>query len=747
MDYDVSCDSTKSFFPLRGRDMTLHANTGTNESAEKSPVLKSEAWSLWNTEGYRFLVDHSKEIILVLNKRAKIIFANQRTLDDFGYSREELFGKSITYFLAKGSIRKALWALAQEFLGRPQPELELRAKTKSGETRFLTVAEGSAPVHENGKLVGLMISASDITERKKAEQKLRESEQKYRQLFTSILDAILLFDAESLRIIDANDSALQLYGYTRDELLALKLSDISGEPEKSLRTADDILTGKLLRIPFRYHRKKDGTVFPVEITVGSFDLLGRKVLYGIYRDITERKLVETDLRQAKDRIQKYLDIVGVMVVAVGRMGEITLVNARGCRILGYPEGELIGRNWFDVCVPARMREDVRKVFQKLMAGDVEPVEFFENPVLTRGGEERTIAWHNSVLNDDAGRIIGTLSSGEDITGRKLTEDALVHSEQKYRELANALPSAIFEIDLNGGLIFANRTAFDWFGYSEEDLAMGMNVMDLLVRTDRPRAKENFGKIISQRKSSSGEYSALRKDGTTFDVLVISGPLAKNGQATGLRGVVIDISDRKRIENELQTTTENLRKSLGSLINVVATTVEVRDPYTSGHQKRVANLARTIATEMSLPKDKIEGIRIAGVIHDIGKISIPADILSKPGKLNEIEFALIRTHAEIGYEILKDIEFPWPVAQIVFQHHERLDGSGYPRGLRDGDIMLEARILSVADVVEAMASFRPYRPALGIERALDEITKNKGILYDPAVVDTCLRIFSEKKFKF
>jgi PAS domain S-box-containing protein/putative nucleotidyltransferase with HDIG domain len=727
--------------------MTLHANTGTNERAEKHPVLTSETWSLWNTEGYRFLVDHSKEIILVIDKRAKIIFANQRTLDDFGYSREELFGKSITYFLAKGSMRKALLALAQEFLGRPQPELELEAKTRTGEVRYLSVAEGSAAIHENGKLVGLMISASDVTERKKAEQRLRESEGKYRRLFTSISDAMLLFDAESLQIIDANDSALQLYGYTRDELLALNLPDISAEIDKSLQAAKEILTGKLLRVPLRYHRKKDGTVFPVEITVGSFDLPGRKILYGIYRDITERKNAETDVRQAKDRIQKYLDIVGAMVVAIDRKGEITLVNAKGCRILGSPERDLIGRNWFDVCIPARMREDVRAVFQKLMAGEIDPVEFFENPVLTRGGEERTIAWHNTVLNDDAGRIIGTLSSGEDITERKLTEDALVRSEQKYRELANALPSAIFEIDLNESLTFANRTAFDWFGYSEEDLATGMNVMDLLVRTDRPRARENFGKIISQEKSSVGEYIALRKDGTTFDALVISGPLAKNGQASGLRGVVIDISERKRIENELQKTTANVRKSLGSLINVVATTVEVRDPYTSGHQKRVANLARTIATEMSLPKDMIEGIRTAGVIHDIGKISIPADILSKPGKLNEIEFALIRTHAEIGYEILKDIEFPWPVAQIVHQHHERLDGSGYPRGLRDGDIMLEAKILSVADVVEAMASFRPYRPALGIERALEEIAGNKGILYDPAVVDVCLRIFSEQKFKF
>ena len=174
-------------------------------------------------------------------------------------------------------------------------------------------------------------------------------------------------------------------------------------------------------------------------------------------------------------------------------------------------------------------------------------------------------------------------------------------------------------------------------------------------------------------------------------------------------------------------------------------VEARDPYTSGHQIRSANLARAIGVEMGLPQEKIDGIRMAGSIHDIGKLSIPAEILSKPTRLSEIEFYMIKEHSRRGFEILKDVESPWPLAEIVYQHHERMDGSGYPRHLRGEEILIEARILAVADVVEAMASHRPYRPSLGIDAALNEIEKNGGIFYDGTVVDACLRLFREKGY--
>ncbi len=209
----------------------------------------------------------------------------------------------------------------------------------------------------------------------------------------------------------------------------------------------------------------------------------------------------------------------------------------------------------------------------------------------------------------------------------------------------------------------------------------------------------------------------------------------------------EIIERKQGEIELQQSYQKLRKTMEDTIYTIGKIAETRDPYTAGHQKNVSQIATFIAQEMKLPEDRIEGIRIASLVHDIGKISLPAEILNKPTKLSEIEFSLIKEHSQVGYDVLKSIEFSWPIAKIVLQHHERLDGSGYPNNLIGDKIILEARILGVADVVEAMSSHRPYRPALGIDVALEEVSKNKGTLYDPEVVDVCIKLFKEKEFKF
>jgi len=202
------------------------------------------------------------------------------------------------------------------------------------------------------------------------------------------------------------------------------------------------------------------------------------------------------------------------------------------------------------------------------------------------------------------------------------------------------------------------------------------------------------------------------------------------------------TERKWAEGELKQSFEK-RRSLKGAIHALASAVEMKDPHTAGHQRRVAGLACVIAKDMGLSDEKIAGICMAGMVHDVGKINVPAEVLSKAGSLNGTEFDLIKMHPQDGYNVLKEIEFPWPVAQIVLQHHERMDGSGYPQGLKGDDILLEARILAVADVVEAMSSHRPYRPALGIDKAMEEIRKNKGKLYDPDVVASCLRVCSEK----
>lgn len=210
---------------------------------------------------------------------------------------------------------------------------------------------------------------------------------------------------------------------------------------------------------------------------------------------------------------------------------------------------------------------------------------------------------------------------------------------------------------------------------------------------------------------------------------------------------LEVAERKLAEEKLRQSYIILQQNLDKIVNVISLTVEERDPYTAGHQKRTTDLAVAIAREMGLSKHQIKGLQMAGFIHDIGKISIPAEILSKPGRLNEAEILLIRRHPQVGYGILKKIDFPWPVDLIVLQHHEKMDGSGYPKGLSGKETLEEARILCVADVVETISSHRPYRPGLGLDKALEDITENRGILFDPHVVDACLTLFQKKNFQF
>jgi HD-GYP domain-containing protein (c-di-GMP phosphodiesterase class II) len=270
-----------------------------------------------------------------------------------------------------------------------------------------------------------------------------------------------------------------------------------------------------------------------------------------------------------------------------------------------------------------------------------------------------------------------------------------------------------------------------------------NISDKLLYLQKPFHHQEiiqFATALSAKWQAERQLLALHSD---LEALVEK-RTAELVQSNKL--LKIEIANRKRMQLELQDSFENLKKVMNSTVLAITMTIEKRDPYTSGHQQRVADLSRNIARGIGLSDNEIEGIYIAAAIHDLGKISLPAEILSKPVKLSDIEVSLIQAHSQTGYDILKGIEFPWPIAEIVLQHHERLDGSGYPRNLAGDDILLASRIIGVADVVETMASHRPYRPSMGMDKALEEITQNKGVLYDPLVVDACLKICNKKEFE-
>jgi len=328
--------------------------------------------------------------------------------------------------------------------------------------------------------------------------------------------------------------------------------------------------------------------------------------------------------------------------------------------------------------------------------------------------------------------------------RQQVEEDLRDSQQRFKDLCNAIPQSMYEADARGTLTFANPHAFESFGYSHEDFAGGLNALLMLVEEDRERARENIGKILLGEDLGGVGYTALRKDGTTFPVLVYSRSIVRRGRPVGLRGIIFDITQHQRSEAALNEALDRLKLTLDGTVNALAATVELRDPYTAGHQRRVAQIAQGISREIGCSEDDTEGIHVAALLHDIGKIAIPVEVLSKPSPLSSTEYRMIQAHVKVGYDILAPVAFPWPVADIVLQHHERMDGKGYPSGLEGEDILLGARILAVADTVEAMSSHRPYRAALGIEKALDFIREGRATLFDARIVDACLALFEQGK---
>jgi len=320
------------------------------------------------------------------------------------------------------------------------------------------------------------------------------------------------------------------------------------------------------------------------------------------------------------------------------------------------------------------------------------------------------------------------------------------SEEKYRTILESIEDGYYEVDLAGNFTFFNDSLCRIHGYPKEEL-MGMNYRQY-ENKEFLKVFQTYNEVYSTGETIKGfDRQIIRKDGTKR-YIEASASLRKDssGKPIGFRGITRDVTERKLAEAKLHQTLESLKKAFGTIIQVMASAVEMKDPYTSGHQIRAADIARAIAEEMGLNQENVDGILMAATIHDIGKLSIPAELLSKPTKLTDIEFFLIKEHSHSGYEMLKNVESPWPLAEIIHQHHERMNGTGYPRNLKGDEILMGARILAVADVVEAMASHRPYHAALGIEAAIEEIEKNKGILYDDAVADACLKLFREKNYQ-
>ena len=517
------------------------------------------------------------------------------------------------------------------------------------------------------------------------------------------------------------------------------------------------------------------------------------------RRAIEKREAEEALRESEEKYRTILEDIEEGYYEVDIAGNFTFFNDSLCRILGHPEDELLGMNNRQYMDDESAKQVYRAFNEVYRTG--EPARAFDWEVIRKDGTRRFVESSLSLIRGSTGEPVGFRGIVRDITERKRAEEEVRHHLERIealREIDRAVTSTldltevldiILEelervIPYHSAAIFllSDGTAKLIAGRGFPDLERALQISfpvkedaltHELLQEKRPlvladaQADERFrargdtgytrswiGVPLIAKERALGFLTIDHREPGVYDEDSADMAQAFAGQvaiaienARLYEEVQRELAERKRAEEELQHTLERLREALGGIIQTVALTVETKDPYTAGHQRRVGNLARAIATEMGLSENQIEGLRMAGGIHDLGKVGVPAGILSWPGQLNDLQFGLIKMHSQIGYDVLKTIEFPWPVAQIVLQHHERLDGSGYPQGLSADDILLEARILAVADVVEAMASRRPYRPPRGLDKALEEISQNSGILYDAEAVDACLKLFTEKGFEF
>jgi PAS domain S-box-containing protein/putative nucleotidyltransferase with HDIG domain len=686
-------------------------------------------------EQLKMLFDLATEAIFVADRTRRYVDVNAYACEMLGYSRDELLAMSMGDLSAPDDVaaQPIRWNVLNSGGGVFS---ERRFMCKDGSVLVVEVSSRELP---DGRFLGMV---RDVTERKRAEEALAASEARYHSIIDGMQDAYFRGDRDG-KIVAANPAAARVYGFDSPEKMrGVRAESFYADKGERDRTLDALQQEGAVVDRVGRARHVDGSEFWVSLNV-QFVRDENGAIVGteaFTRDIGERMAAEQSVRESLSLLEATLESTADGLLVVDREGTVTSRNQRFAELWGIPKRVLdtdsdavlldfIASQPKD---PDGFVAEVARLYGHPGEESFDTVELADGRVFERFSRPQ-------LIGDE---VVGRVWSFRDVTQRTNAEQALRESEENLREAQAITRMGSYVYDIASNVWTSSETMDEIFGIDAAYVRDFEGWLALVHEEDRDMMSRYFTEeVVGQGRPFDKEYRVIRRADGAIEWVHGYGRLEMGADGAPVRmiGAIQDVTSRHEMEVALRHTNQSLERMVYDVAEAMGRVVEIRDQYTKGHQERTARLAKAIAIEMGLPGHDVAAVEMAAVVHDIGKLSVPAEILTRPTKLSELEMSLIREHPRNGYEVLKDIPFPWPVAEIVLQHHERLDGSGYPGGLRGDQIVPLARVLVVADVVEAMATHRPYRPALGVYSAINEIRQFPE-KYDTAAVEACCRLY-------